>query len=237
MGLEALHVTADEVATGVATDRVHPEQDGVHAQHDRADADAPADTRLAKGLDGVDGQEHVEDETGVEEVAVEVLHDQGKPGLTAVLGVGVGDRTGGWREPERAVVTASVVVTREAKAQREDQDQQRRREPEPVEGESGFRSGHAEAADARRIERTDEVATHAGADEVVPVLEGSPRRIDDEHSENEDDDERLEPPAVASESRFIPSSAGATQHNLCRTLHSSHALSLSPAHFRVPRQS
>src|ERR1700733_13018457 len=79
---ELLDPAAAQVTTGVAAERVRPQQGGVDAEDDRADADADPDPRLAEGQHRVDGENHVEDEPQVEEATVDVLEQEWEPGLT-----------------------------------------------------------------------------------------------------------------------------------------------------------
>ena len=86
----------------MAAEGVEPQQRGVDQQDDGADADADAARRpgLLEGHDGVDGQDDVEDEAEVEEVAVDVLEEEREPGLTGVGAVAVGHRAGRRGQPE-----------------------------------------------------------------------------------------------------------------------------------------
>ena len=64
-------------------------------KHDGAHGHAPADTGLMESEHRVVGEQHVKDESGVEEVAVRVLHEQRKARLARVAAVRVGDGAAG----------------------------------------------------------------------------------------------------------------------------------------------
>ena len=92
-------------------------------QHRGTHAEPDAEAGLSERLDGVDGQDHIEDESEVEEVTMDVLQQQREPGLSAVGAVRIGHGTGRGSEPERAVVGLPVVVAGEPESEREDEDQ------------------------------------------------------------------------------------------------------------------
>ena len=152
------------------------------------DADADPVAGLAEGDDGVVGEDAVEEEQDPEEVAVDVLQDQGEPGLAAVAAVGVGHRAGRRRQPEGAVVGLAVVVAGEAEAEREDQDQQRRRVVPEGQRPEGVAARHAAVGDAGGVEGRDQVPVQVRPGVVVLADEGRPGRVDDEgdqHHEGE----------------------------------------------------
>src|SRR4029450_13858482 len=68
----------------------------------------------------------------VEEVAVDVLEDEGKAGLAGVAGPGVGDGAGRWGPPERPVVGLAVVVAGQPEPEGERQHQQGRGQRPPA---------------------------------------------------------------------------------------------------------
>src|SRR5829696_7211455 len=76
----AVHAPADQVAEGVAAEEVAAQQHGVDGEDDGAqpDPEAPAEVEC---LGRVVPEEGEDDERQVEEVAVEVLQDQGEEGL------------------------------------------------------------------------------------------------------------------------------------------------------------
>src|SRR3954464_10828510 len=173
---EVVEPAADDVPAGVAGQRVEPQQAGVGQQDERPETHVPPGAGLvAEGQHDVVGEDEVEDEAGVEEVPVHVLEDQREPRLAGVPLVRLGHRTGRRRQPEGPVVGLAVVVAGQPEAQREHQDVERRRDPRRA-GDQ-LREGVALAAggDAGRVEGRD-----VGLGEVVRVLEGAERRVDDE---------------------------------------------------------
>ena len=81
----------------MARQRVKPKERRIEKQHNRADTHmTPGAIGIAEGNDRVVGQEHVKDQTGVEEVAVTVVQNQWKTGFTCVLCVWFRDSTR-WR--------------------------------------------------------------------------------------------------------------------------------------------
>ncbi len=182
-------------------------------QHRRADAEPEADAGLTEGHDGIDGEDDVEDEPEVEEVAVDVLQEQGETGLTAVGAVAVGDGAGRGRQPEGPVIGLAVVVAGEAEAEGEDQDQQRRRDGPPGDDGAGVAAGYATGSEARRVEGGDQVTVLGRPDVVVLVHEGRPRGVGHEGGEHGHGDHGLDPVAVASERRDVRASPAPTQYD------------------------
>src|SRR5436190_2613314 len=111
-----------QVPARVARQRVEPDQRRVDHEDQRAEAHPPPVGEMER-LDGIEGQHGRDRRREVQEVAVDVLQDQREPRLARVPGVRLGDRTGGRREPERAVVRLAVVVAGEPEAKGEDEDQ------------------------------------------------------------------------------------------------------------------
>ena len=171
-------------------------------------------TRLAEGLDGVVGEDGVEDEEEPEEVAVHVLEDQRDPALAAVAAVGVGHGAGRRRPPEGAVVGLAVVVAGEAESEGEDQDQQGRRDVPGVDPHAErVAPGDAAAGQAGRVEGRDQVAVQRRAGVVVLADEGGPGGVDDERGEDGDGDDRLDPPPVAAQGRLVGPAPGSSDGN------------------------
>src|SRR5829696_2733267 len=178
-----------QVPAGVAGQRVQPQEEGVDQQHHRAQADAPALGEV-EGPQGVPGQDDRERQGQVEEVAVDVLEDEGEAGLAGVAGPGVGDGAGRRRQPERPVVRLAVVVAGQPEPERERQHQQRRGQSPPV---AEDRPGRllAVAGQTGRVERRQ---VRVGP--VVAVGEGHPGAVDDEQAQDRHRDQRLQPPPV-----------------------------------------
>ena len=217
---EGLHLPAAEVPAGVARQRVEPQEDGVGAEDQRAHGDPdvhvldPVDeVGLAEGEDGVVGQDAVEEQQDPEEVAVDVLQDQGEPGLAAVAAVGVGHATGRGREPEGPVVGLAVVVAGESEAEREDEDQQRRRVVPEGQRPEGVAARDAAVGDAGGVEGGDQVPVQGDAGVVVLPHEGRPRRVDDEGQQDGRGDRRFDPPAVLAQGGHVRTTPGRPDRN------------------------
>jgi hypothetical protein len=71
---------------------------------------------------GVVGEDRIEHQAQVEEVAMDVLDDEREAGLSHIALVRFRHRARRWREPERAVVGLAVVVAGEPEAERNGQD-------------------------------------------------------------------------------------------------------------------
>src|SRR5271170_1433665 len=86
------------------------------------------------------------DKRDVEKPAMEILEDEGKRRLAAIMPPGpFADRAGRRIEKERAIVCLAVVVASRPKSERASQNQKRRRKPPPV----------VCGIDQRRIERRE----------------------------------------------------------------------------------
>lgn len=85
---EVLQPAANRVSASVAGERVEPEKRGIHEKHEGADVHVPPlAVAISKGNDRVIGQDHVKNQTGIEEPAVCVLADQRCARLAGVLGL------------------------------------------------------------------------------------------------------------------------------------------------------
>src|SRR5215204_2341740 len=120
---EAVEPAPAKVPAGMARQRVEGQEHGVDEQDHGPEADPPAVGEV-EGAQRVPGQDDRERQRQVEEVAVDVLEDQGEAGLAGVAGPGVGDGAGRRRPPERPVVGLAVVVTGQPEPERERQHQQ-----------------------------------------------------------------------------------------------------------------
>src|SRR3954454_1074375 len=110
----------------MASERVAAEQDHVHQQHERADVHVEvAVVPTEEAVPRVFGEQPDKDDRDVEEVAVDVLDDEGEGTFAEVSLARLADGTVRRIGPERFVVSAAVVVTREAKTAGSPQDQKR----------------------------------------------------------------------------------------------------------------
>ena len=140
-----------------------------------------------------------DDARDVEEVAVDVLHDQREPRLAGVLRVRLGDRAGRRRQPERPVVGLAVVVAGQPEAEQERQGQQRERDDsgQPCRRIRVPKSRAAPSLAAGTASRTAQIVVLLD-EEVVP-LERPHGRVDDEGREAEVGDDRRLQPAVGAQ--------------------------------------
>src|ERR1700733_6874692 len=102
---------------GVAAERVAGEQRGIRREHQGADADAEMFYAVVvepERLPNVVRQQHDEDQGEVQEIAMDILDDQGKSALAEIALARFADRAGGRVRPERFVVRAAVIVAGEA---------------------------------------------------------------------------------------------------------------------------
>src|SRR5829696_7569292 len=189
---EAVEPAPAKVPAGVARQRVEGQEHGIDEQDHGPEADPPAVGEV-EGAQRVPGQDDRERQGQVEEVAVDVLQDQGEAGLAGVAGPGVGDGAGRWRPPERPVVRLAVVVAGQPEPERERQHQQGGGERPPA---ADDRPGRLLAAggQARRVERRQ-----VRVGEVVPVGESHPGAVEHEPAEHRHRDERGQPPSVLAE--------------------------------------
>src|SRR5664280_606592 len=212
---ELLDPTTAQMAACMAAERVRPQEEGVDQQHRGPDAEPEADAGLTEGHEGVDGQDDVEHQAGIEEVPVDVLQQQRKSRLTAVGAVCVGDRAGGRRHPERPVVGLAVVVAGQPESEGEDQDEQGGGDRPPGDDRARVASGHAALGEARRVERRDEVAVEARTGVVVLVHERRPAGVADEQGEHGGRDDLLNPPSVLAEGRHGGTAPDPSQNDRC----------------------
>src|SRR5262245_25972467 len=81
-------------------------------------------------MDRVPAENEDEEQREVEEVAMDVLHDQWKVTFAPVALARLADGTGRRVGPERLVVGAAIVVTRQTKSTGRPEDQHGRRDPD-----------------------------------------------------------------------------------------------------------
>ena len=164
----------------MAGEAVERERRRVGEQHEGADSDpeVPVEDR---GVDDVAPEKGQVAERQVEEVAMQVLEDEGERRLTPVAGAShLRDGAGRRVEEEGAVVGLPIVVAGGAEEHRRHEDQEGGREGKPVDDDEG------------RVEGREVVAR-----EVVPALEGGPVRIADQGREADPLDEWRHPPCIA----------------------------------------
>ena len=230
---EVVQPPADRVPAGVAAQRVQPQQRRVHQQHHRAQAHvAPVAVVITETQDRVVGQDHVEDQAGVEEPAVRVLDDQGEARLAGVRLVRLGHGAPGRRQPEGPVVRLAVVVAGHPETEREDQDDQRRRQPPPgAEGGDLAAAGDAVRGQAGGVQRGD-----VRRPVVVPVLERPPGRVDHEAEQHREGDERLQPPLVRAQRPRLDGGPGGAAEGAVRAVggRGSPGRGRGDAHRRIP---
>src|SRR5258708_36357360 len=110
----------------MAGKRVEREKRDVESKDKCADASSKAAVE-EKGTERVAPQKHYEESGKVEEVAMDVLKDEGKGSLAAIIPARrFAHSAGGGIEEKRAVVGFAVVVARSAKTQRASKNQERR---------------------------------------------------------------------------------------------------------------
>ena len=136
--------------------------------------------------------------SGVEEVPVQVLHDQRKPGLAGVARMRFGHSASRRGLPHRAVVGLAVVVAGEPEGQQERQRQRGVRQPPHVGQELAEVAGSrlASGAHARRVERRQVVVV---LNPVGAAPECPDGRVDDERGETEIGQYRWHPPPVGAQ--------------------------------------
>jgi len=146
---EVLDPPTHDVAARVARSRVQPQQNCVGQQHEATQTHVATPVGGSAGFHerchGVIREDRVEDETGVEEVTVDVLHYQREAGFTRIGLVRLGDRARRRGHPKSSVVGPPVVVAGHPEAEREDQDDDRRRyrPPRPENAQVGRHTGVA----------------------------------------------------------------------------------------------
>ena len=120
---EVTESTADGVAACVARGGVQPQEGCVREQDQCSNRHVtPLAVAVTEGKDCIDGQQNVEDQTDIEEIAVRVLQDERRASLAGVLAVWLCNSTCRWRHPEAAVVRLAVVVTGHTEAEWENQN-------------------------------------------------------------------------------------------------------------------
>src|SRR5450755_618048 len=120
----------------MATEGVAAEEHDVDRQDDRADADA--ERSLASRwisephrFPDINREDDDEDEREIKEVAVHVLHDQGKGAFAEIRLARFAYRASRRIGPETFVIGAAIVITGETKTAGCPQNQKRRRKQEP----------------------------------------------------------------------------------------------------------
>src|SRR5215813_12008054 len=122
---EAIETPPHQMTGRVAGEAVERERGGVGEQHERADADPEVAVEDRRARHVAPEKREVE-ERRIEEVAVKVLEDEGKRGLTPVAGaMRLGHGTRRRIEEVGAVVGLPVVVAGGPEEHRREQDQER----------------------------------------------------------------------------------------------------------------
>src|SRR6266576_3176693 len=132
----------------MATERVTAQQHDVDRQHDGANADAEGSlARQGVGepecLPHVAGEDQYEPQRNVHEIAMNVLHDERERILSEITFPRLAHGARRWIGPERFVVSAAIVIARQAKTAGRPKYQQRRRERQPPWPPAGFRPEQA----------------------------------------------------------------------------------------------
>ncbi len=107
------------MAERVTAKRITAQQDNIECEHDRSNADAEV---LCTGRIGephrfprVVRKNENEEQRKVQEIAMNVLHDERKGIFAQVSFPRLADGAGGWIRPEPFVISTTVVVTGEPK--------------------------------------------------------------------------------------------------------------------------
>src|SRR6202158_5889829 len=198
---QLVEVSAHQVPKGVAPGCVASEQNHVDDDDDGAKPD-PETLVSAPPIEDphrlvrVTGEDHEERERCIKEVAMDVLNDERKGFLAAISLAWLTNGTVGWVRPETLVIRSSVVVAGKPESGRKWQNQERRRKREKRRqpGRTGATDPGVRRIrkEKRRVEGREVVARRE-----ILVLKCGPGRVDQEAAEDEEDDERLDPPGVA----------------------------------------
>src|SRR5258705_2856202 len=192
---EAVDVSADQVPQRVASERVARKQNHVDQHDQRADAHAELARSRGHGAvsqDAADRPAHRkqdivrenedEDHCRIHGIAMQVLKNERKLGLTLVPVARLTDGAGGRIEEEGPVVGLAIVVAGDAKGAGKNQDQECGRERPPS------------RLDQRRVER-GEVRPPL----IVPADPGGPGGVDAEAAEDQRRERGSDPPRVAAQ--------------------------------------
>ena len=112
---------------GMTTEGVAAKQDDIDREHECSDSDSernPA-ARITKPqrFPDIDRQNHDKDDGKVQEIAVNVLHDQRKGPFTEVRFARLAHRARGRIGPERFIVGPAIVITGEPESTGRPQNQ------------------------------------------------------------------------------------------------------------------
>ena len=198
----------------MASERVAAQEDEIHGEHDRAEADAEGPPSGAVGephrLPHVVRQHDQEEEREIQEIAVDVLENQRERVLAEVFLPRLADAAGRRVRPERLVVGAAVVVAGETEAARRPENQERCRKRQRGRPPARLRPEPAMGTlteEQRGVERRE-----VGPELVVLALECCPGRVDDESAEHGEGQKRLRPPRVAPHRLTEPSAFQGDNH-------------------------
>ena len=183
----------------MTTKSVAAEQNNIHRQHQRADADPErslSGRRIGEPhrFPDIVREHENEEEREIEKIAMHVLHDERERTLAEVSVARFADRAGRRIGPESFVIGAAIIITGEPKTARRPENEERRRKEEPGRPPKRFRAEptvRRSAKNLRRIKRRK-----VGAEIIIFSLERRPGRINDERAQAEKNDQRLRPPHV-----------------------------------------
>jgi hypothetical protein len=120
---KAVELSAYDVSERMAGQGISRQQDYVEQQNESADPD-PDSSIEKESPERVPPKKDEEDEPYIQKVAMEVLQNKRKCGLTSIAVLPVlADGAGGWIEKKSPVVGFSVVVAGDPESQRPNQDQ------------------------------------------------------------------------------------------------------------------
>ena len=121
---KTIKFAAGKMTQRVAGKGVEGKKNDVDRQDERADADAEMSAEEERP-NGVMPKKRNEENRKIKEVAMNVLQDEGKRRLAAIIAVRrFPDRASGGVEEKRAVVGFAVLVARSAKTQRAGENQE-----------------------------------------------------------------------------------------------------------------
>jgi hypothetical protein len=120
------------MAQRVTRQGIKREKGDVEEQNQGADSYSHVSVKK-ESVECVVPQKNEEDESCIQKVAMQVLKNEGKRSLSSVaVFAAFANRTGGRIKEESPVVSLSIVVARNPKAQGPNQNQERRRERPPA---------------------------------------------------------------------------------------------------------
>ncbi len=191
---DAIEGASDEVPEGVASEDVSSEKDDVHYQNQASYADAEAIWK-AEGHDCVVNEEKPDNIGEPQKIAMEILQDEREASLAEIAFAWFTHSTRRRISPERLIVRAAVVITRQAKEAWNPEHKECRGERQKARIPSRLRAQkrvRRVAKKLRRIKRRD-----IRSEGVVAVLKRRPRGVHDKRTETEKDNRWGKPPGIA----------------------------------------